>query len=103
VYSSPYLKDTWKIFDTCGVGNLHGYPSLVGALLSIGFVTMDAGAEFLQYGGSSSAQILAQLGGIASTLLISIISGYGTGLLIAPLKDASTLSFKDSVWWHLEY
>jgi hypothetical protein len=84
------------------VGNLHGYPSIVGALLSIVMVTMDSDAEFLRYGGSS-AQMMAQLGGILSTLLISILSGYGTGVLIAPVKDAVTLSFKDAIWWHLEY
>ncbi|EEC50790.1 predicted protein, partial [Phaeodactylum tricornutum CCAP 1055/1] len=38
VYSSPYLESSWHISDTCGVGNLHGYPSVVGALLSIVFV-----------------------------------------------------------------
>ena len=24
VYSTPYLQDKYKIYDTCGVGNLHG-------------------------------------------------------------------------------
>jgi ammonium transporter Rh len=103
-YGSPYWKETWKIGDTCGVANLHGYPSLVGALLSIVFCTMDADADFLRYGRSAvTSQMLAQLGGIASTLVISVASGYGTGLLISPWNDAGTLSYKDAVWWHLEY
>lgn len=32
-YSSPYLEENFGIFDTCGVGNLHGYPSVLGGLL----------------------------------------------------------------------
>jgi hypothetical protein len=26
----PYLRDKWKICDSCGVNNLHGMPSLLG-------------------------------------------------------------------------
>jgi ammonium transporter Rh len=103
VYSSPMLESKFGIFDTCGVGNLHGYPSLVGALLSAAFIALDSEADFLRY--SMGSQMLRQLGGILSTLVISIASGYGTGTFISvsKFKGEATPSFKDSVWWHLEY
>ena len=40
------LESKFDIFDTCGVGNLHGYPSLVGALLSVAFIALDSEADF---------------------------------------------------------
>jgi ammonium transporter Rh len=101
VYSSPILESKLGIFDTCGVGNLHGYPSLVGALLSVAFIALDSEADFSR--DSMGSQMLRQLGGILSTLVISIVSGYGTGLFISTFKGGATPTFKDSVWWHLEY
>lgn len=102
VYSSPMLESKFDIFDTCGVGNLHGYPSLVGALLSVAFIALDSEADFLR--DSMGSQMLRQLGrGILSTFVINIVSGYGTGLFISAFKGGATLTFKDSVWWHLEY
>jgi ammonium transporter Rh len=101
VYSTPYLESKYGIFDTCGVANLHGYPSVVGALLSIFFIALDPDAEFLT--SEVIPQMLRQLGGIIATLIISIASGYGTGVLASSLKDDLTPSFQDEVWWHLEY
>ena len=102
VYSSPMPESKFDSFDTCGVGNLHGYPSLVGALLSVAFIALDSEADFLiDFMGS---QMLRQLGrGILSTFVINIVSGYGTGLFISAFKGGATPTFKDSVWWLLEY
>ena len=100
-YSSPYLADTCQIHDTCGVGNLHGYPSVVGATLSIAFIALDSEADFLAY--DLYPQMLRQFLGIVVTLAMSILSGYGTGMLVKGCKGADTLSFVDKVWWHLEY
>ena len=101
VYSSPMPESKFDIFDTCGVGNLHGYPSLVGALLSVAFIALDSEADFLR--DSMGLQMLRQLGGILSTFVINIVSGYGTGLFISAFKGGATPTFKDSVWWLLEY
>jgi ammonia channel protein AmtB len=100
-YSSPYLESKHGILDTCGVGNLHGYPSVVGALLSVIYIALDPNAEFLEY--SMVPQMFRQVGGIVSTLAISIVSGWWTGKLIKPLKTSSTPNYVDSAWWHLEY
>jgi ammonium transporter Rh len=100
MYSTPYLQRK-GIHDTCGVANLHGYPSVVGALLSAAYIALDPNAEFLQNG--MVVQMLCQLGGIVATLFVSIVSGYGTGLVANSFKNDSTPSFMDNVWWHLEY
>jgi ammonium transporter Rh len=100
MYSTPYLQRK-GVHDTCGVGNLHGYPSLVGGLLSVVFIALDPQAEFLQ--NEMGVQMLCQVGGIIATLLVSILSGYGTGMVAKSFKDDDTPSFSDAVWWHLEY
>jgi ammonium transporter Rh len=104
LYSTPFLESTYEIMDTCGVGNLHGYPSIVGALLSVAFVAVDfSGTDFLTH-DLVEHQMMAQLAGIIATLLVSMVTGYATGLVIKPLKEEeSTLNYLDSVWWHLEY
>jgi ammonium transporter Rh len=103
LYSTPYLQSKHGILDTCGVGNLHGYPSVVGALLSVGFVALDSSADFLTY-AVVEHQMMAQVAGIIATLIVSMVSGYATGLVIKPLKDEeNTLNYLDGVWWHLEY
>jgi len=102
VYSSPYLESKLGIFDTCGVGNLHGYPSLVGGILSIALVALDPEADFLEY--SIVPQMIRQLGGVVATLAVASVSGYATGLFVKGYKDESaTMSYSDAVWWHLEY
>jgi ammonium transporter Rh len=100
-FSTPYLASKFGIYDTCGVGNLHGYPSVVGALLSIGFIALDPAAEFLAQ--EMRPQMASQFCGIVATLLVSIASGYGTGTLVSSLKDDTKLSYMDGEWWHLEY
>ena len=101
VYSSPYLERKLGVYDTCGVGNLHGWPSIVGGFLSVLFVTFDPDADFLAYGTSS--QVIRQIVGILATLCVATTSGYGTGKLIKGLQDSETPNYEDKVWWHAEY
>jgi ammonium transporter Rh len=101
VYSSPYLSSKFGITDTCGVGNLHGYPSLVGGLMSVAFVAINPTADFLQYGVVE--QMFRQFVGVVCTMAVSIGSGYVIGKFIAPLKHPKTPCFVDSAFWHSEY
>jgi ammonium transporter Rh len=101
VHSSPFLEAKFSIYDTCGVGNLHGIPSILGGLASMIFVAVDPSADFLEH--SVGSQVLRQLGAVVATLLVSIVSGYGTGKLIGMLKDDEKASYKDNTWWHAEY
>lgn len=99
-YSSTYLEDKFGIFDTCGVGNLHGYPSLLGAVLSILLVYVDSKASFLEY--SVGTQSLIQLLAIIATLVVAITSGYFTGswFLGKSVNTHFVIDYEDAVWWH---
>ena len=105
VHGSPFLE-TLGIYDTCGVGNLHGLPSLVGGIASALIVIVDPSAEFLEH--SSFVQPFIQVVGVIATVAVAAASGYYTGLLIKDPKvkldkDDSAASYEDSVWWHAEY
>jgi ammonium transporter Rh len=100
-YSTPYLE-TKGIYDTCGVGNLHGLPSLLGGIGSVVFVLMDSDAEFLSFGplGQSLRQLLAVL----MTVAIASMSGFLTGKVMkkaAPSIDEE--GYEDATWWEGEY
>merc|ERR1739846_16885 len=98
-YSSPFLEEKFKIFDTCGVGNLHGFPSVLGGLLSIVLVLFNSDADFLNYaiGSQSFMQLLAVL----ATLGVSITSGLVSGFIF--LSSANYFDdvpdYEDAVWW----
>lgn len=98
-YSSPFLEEKFGLFDTCGVGNLHGYPSVLGGLLSIVLVCVDHNADFLEHG--LGVQSIAQTLAVAGTLAASIVTGYITGMVVfinaADLFDVP--DYEDLVWW----
>jgi ammonium transporter Rh len=49
-FVSPLFARKLKIYDTCGVHNLHGLPAILGGLASAVFVTTDSDATFLEHG-----------------------------------------------------
>jgi ammonium transporter Rh len=105
VYSSPALEEV-GIFDTCGVGNLHGLPSLIGGLASVAIVAMDPTAEFLNH--NAYLQPFMQLLGVILTVVISATSGYATGIFmksptVVSSKNDSPVVYEDEVYWHAEY
>mmetsp|Transcript_14533 Transcript_14533/g.20718 ORF Transcript_14533/g.20718 Transcript_14533/m.20718 type:complete len:471 (+) Transcript_14533:103-1515(+) len=63
-YSSPALESSMGIYDTCGVGNLHGFPSVVGGLLSVIFVVIYSDDSIMAH---SSSQFVFQIIGIFTT------------------------------------
>jgi len=95
-HSSPYLESAFGIYDTCGVGNLHGYPSVIGGLASILFVAIDSDAEFLNwgYGAQSGFQLLA----VVATLVMAKTSGFISGKLILN-NVGKHADYDDNVWW----
>lgn len=101
-YSTPFLE-TKGVYDTCGVGNLHGLPSLLGGIGSVVFVLMDSEAEFLSYG--PFGQSMGQLFAVLLTVIIASLSGFLTGTImkkIAPAMDDEK-GYDDGIWWEGEY
>jgi ammonium transporter Rh len=103
-YSSPFLESKFGIYDTCGVGNLHGYPSVLGGLLSILLVFVDPDADFLNFGVGT--QSIMQLAAVAATLVSSIVTGYLSGAVISnnllgsfAEEYAISHDYDDAVWW----
>jgi ammonium transporter Rh len=102
VYATAALeKSSLSIYDTCGVGNLHGLPSVLGGLLSIAFVAMDPNAEFLSSSGIE--QCFRQLMGVVCTLVVSIGSGCVTGMLMKMMDKTSPSEYDDGEWWEGGY
>jgi ammonium transporter Rh len=99
-YSSPYLESAFGIWDTCGVGNLHGYPSVLGGLASILLVFLDHNAEFLNYG--LGTQSLFQLFAVVATLAIAIVTGYASGTVLFYV-DPEVDDYTDEMWWIGEF
>lgn len=101
-YSSSFLEEKFGIFDTCGVGNLHGYPSLLGGLLSIVLVYVHSDAEFLLH--EVGTQSLMQLFAVGGTFTMAIVTGYLTGTAVSSSFFGSFLDaedYEDAVWWFL--
>lgn len=98
-YSSPFLEQKFGIFDTCGVGNLHGYPSVLGGLVSILLVYTNSSAEFLNY--DVGTQSLVQLLAVICTLVVAIVTGFISGKFISSdvLKNNIAEDYNDTVWW----
>merc|ERR1712183_1188152 len=100
-YSSSYLEEKFGIYDTCGVGNLHGYPSVLGGLLSIILVVVDSDAQFLQHG--LGTQSFMQLFAMVATIAVAIVSGFFTCNFVTSngfLTEAGdTEDYDDALWW----
>jgi len=94
--SSPFLESMFGIYDTCGVGNLHGYPSVLGGLASILFVAIDYDNLILNH--EFGTQSIVQLVAVIATLTMAKISGFISGKLI--LNDVGKhADYDDNVWW----
>jgi hypothetical protein len=68
--------------------------------MSIVFVAIDSGAEFLQYPCKCFGNWLA----LWQPWWLLFCQDMPLVFFVKPLKDkAATPSYSDSVWWHLEY
>jgi ammonium transporter Rh len=99
---SPLLEQKLTIYDTCGVHNLHGMPSVLGGLASAIFVTLDHQADFLSYGKGvqGGRQVLA----VVASLLFAVVTGFFTGLVMVKVVAMTpTAEYDDAVWWQSGY
>ena len=104
-YGSPFLEKKLGLYDTCGVANLHGLPSVLGGLLSIVMVYFyqpDATEDILLHGVGT--QSVMQFAAVVGTLVVAIGSGYisGTVALSNPLSFMDVPDYEDAVWWEME-
>ena len=100
VDSSPRLERKISTYDTCGVNNLHGYPSLLGGLASILFVALDSNAIFLPQDVSVVWLCFAQFMAVICCVVVAVISGYITGKVMVFVKaKGETDDYDDALWW----
>jgi len=93
----------FQIYDTCGVHNLHGLPSLVGGLSSAIFVTLNPDAKFLLH--EKGVQASHQVAAVAATVAIAVVSGWLTGQIMM-LVDRDRVyddEYNDIAWWQTDY
>lgn len=101
VYSSPLLQRKMAIHDTCGVNNLHRYPSLLGRLASIVFVALDPNASFLRQDVSVIWLRFSQFMAIVCCVVLAVASGYVTGKIMTKVvnADCEPDTYDDALWW----
>ena len=104
---SPMLEKKYGVKDTCGINNLHGMPSLLGAVIAI---LMAAAATPAKYGASliavfpergsrtSTGQAGFQLLCMLVTLALSIGGGALNGNIIARLPSLATFYNDEEEW-----
>lgn len=119
VYVQPYLESSIGFSDTCGINNLHGMPSILGAIAGViaiasisvsDYPPLERLAEAESYlprvkdgDRSPSDQALTQLGFTGITLLISFFGGAIAGRLVRHLEppDYEGDLFKDAPFWEV--
>ncbi len=105
VYVQPFLERVVGLRDTCGVNNLHGMPSFLGAGASlIAIAVANQGNDPVSNAPlrSGSVGVLTQLAFIGTTILIAVGGAIFTGLLarlpiFEPLSEDGL--FTDQTWW----
>jgi ammonium transporter Rh len=99
---TPLLETKLGVYDTCGVHNLHGMPSLVGGIASTIFVLINSDAPFLLH--APTTQVICQLAGVAVSILLAIASGSFTGaIMVMSATDSAPAEYDDAAWWEGEY
>jgi ammonium transporter Rh len=104
-FLQPYLCESHGLHDTCGINNLHGMPSIAGALISV-FVAGIASdhAQESSYHYKQGRQAVAQFAGLLLTLVYAIVTGLATGALmktVGPPEGVDIKKFQDACWWEI--
>jgi ammonium transporter Rh len=100
----PYLENKWGLFDSCGIHNLHGMPSLLGGIASViaaaYYQSKDNSPENSVYVDHADNQWLYQLIGLFVTLGFALTTGTITGHVLKRFGDNGSFAFfKDSSSW----
>jgi ammonium transporter Rh len=99
----PFLQKKLKLFDTCGINNLHGIPGLLGGFTSVIVLgTMEDPLFEEVFGRSQQKQALMQLAGIGVSLGIAVLGG----LLVSAISKLKLCKlprslYNDDEWWDL--
>jgi len=113
VHISPMLEEKINLTDTCGVNNLHGIPSVIGATAGIIATALANDADFGEQwmwgtGGDPTSEgyktpgeaTTNQLVYMLVTLAFSMISGALTGVIMNALPTAPIdAQYNDSPYW----
>jgi len=106
----PFLERTIGLHDTCGVHNLHGMPSIIGAIAAmIASAVAESPSLYDQTQlleiftardtRSASTQAAYQLGFTTITLAIAVIGGLITGLVVKSIRPHTKRFFLDDENW----
>ena len=84
-YISPFIEDKFKVYDSCGINNLHGMPGILGGIVSAIAIGLASNAKYPNpddsfYYNTFSKQAAYQVIGILVTLCIAIITGCCGGM-----------------------
>lgn len=110
VYVQSFLEEKLGIHDTCGVNNLHGMPSIIGAVAGCIAIATESKADYgMQWGESfsdpdrgNSAQALQQFYFLLITLAISMAGGALTGLVVKNMLNLTKATmFMDNQFWEV--
>jgi ammonium transporter Rh len=90
-----FLEKKLRLHDTCGIHNLHGMPSIFGALCSVFLPLM------VERGGAGElGKPMDQFLGMVFTLIVAVCSGLLTGGVLSLLKDDAE-AFSDESFWEV--
>lgn len=104
-FVQPFLFEQLGLHDTCGVHNLHGMPSIIGAVATIIL------AAYKQQGGrnhdgevfynNQDGQWYRQLTGAVATIVCAVVFGILTGWIIRNINPLSKEDnpYDDSSYW----
>lgn len=106
-FIQPYLQDKFNLHDTCGVHNLHGMPSIVGAIASVilaGYKQEGGRHHDYEVYGFHYSMWWRQFVGMVLTILCALITGWFTGVVIRtvdPLFAERDKPFDDESYWEV--
>ena len=84
--------NTWGLYETCGIHNLHAMPAVVGALSSVVVAAYNYDQNTEIYGANAVSQWWRQLLGILLCIAFSVISGLCVGRLLLAIDPPHPMS-----------